>query len=369
MIAFCIRGMYNYNNGLLEIPVLKVSISFDLLHRPTAIRCLPSQQSVVSSLKGVYAMRIQDLLYFIQAAEAGSISQAAEQLYITQQGLSRILSSLSHELGVPLFTRKKSGFALTQQGKLVLEYAKGTQQAYFELLEVLRRNPSAQGQDGRQSQFTIYAAPLLCISLMPKLLRALQIRIPQVTFQVQEFSSIKILNDTELMPNNLGLINIPDFELERSERLKQEEACFSEFFQEPLWLQVPENFAQLVQGTVTKQELKSIPLAIFKANHYDQFEMLRHIAGDEPDSLNIIVHSSNQRLCQQLLESGQACGIGSVFYQRYYPMENTSLVPLEGAVTMYYGIVTKEKPEEHSITGEILRIMEMEVKGLKKESK
>ena len=37
-------------------------------------------------------MRMEDLRYLIQVADIGSISLAAEACYITQQGLSRIIS-------------------------------------------------------------------------------------------------------------------------------------------------------------------------------------------------------------------------------------------------------------------------------------
>ena len=45
-------------------------------------------------------MRMEDLRYLIQVADIGSISLAAEAWYITQQGLSRIISNLEKELGV-----------------------------------------------------------------------------------------------------------------------------------------------------------------------------------------------------------------------------------------------------------------------------
>ena len=45
-------------------------------------------------IKGGSAVRIDYLRYLILVSETGSISQAAEKLYITQQGLSRIISNL-----------------------------------------------------------------------------------------------------------------------------------------------------------------------------------------------------------------------------------------------------------------------------------
>ena len=66
----------------------------------------------------------RDIDYVIAVAECGSISQAAEVLYISQPSLSRYLSSLENELGVALFIRTINGTELTEAGKLYVEYAK-----------------------------------------------------------------------------------------------------------------------------------------------------------------------------------------------------------------------------------------------------
>ncbi|MFR1061218.1 MAG: LysR family transcriptional regulator [Enterocloster sp.] len=66
----------------------------------------------------------RDIDYVIAVAECGSISQAAEMLYISQPSLSRYISSLEHDLGVGLFVRTINGTELTEAGKIYLKYAK-----------------------------------------------------------------------------------------------------------------------------------------------------------------------------------------------------------------------------------------------------
>ena len=44
-------------------------------------------------------MTIKDLSYFLQVCRSGSINGAARSLYISAQGLSRILKNLEDELG------------------------------------------------------------------------------------------------------------------------------------------------------------------------------------------------------------------------------------------------------------------------------
>ena len=59
---------------------------------------------------------------FSAVAEAGSISDAARLLYITQPAVSQSVRRLEHELGVKLFERGTKGVALTREGELLRGY-------------------------------------------------------------------------------------------------------------------------------------------------------------------------------------------------------------------------------------------------------
>lgn len=62
-------------------------------------------------------MKIDQLEYFIVASESKSFSDAAEQLFISQQAFSKSISSLESELGVKLFRRAEGGSSLTRVGR------------------------------------------------------------------------------------------------------------------------------------------------------------------------------------------------------------------------------------------------------------
>lgn len=63
------------------------------------------------------------LRQFIRVCECGSMTQAAEQLYITQSALSQSMHSLEEEIGSPLWERKGRSLILNRQGEIVLQYA------------------------------------------------------------------------------------------------------------------------------------------------------------------------------------------------------------------------------------------------------
>ena len=57
-------------------------------------------------------MKIQSLAYFVALVEAGSISKAARQLYLSQPSLTKTLHLMEEELGVALVSRSSSGIHL-----------------------------------------------------------------------------------------------------------------------------------------------------------------------------------------------------------------------------------------------------------------
>ena len=67
-------------------------------------------------------MEINQLRYFCCAAELGSFSKAAANLYITQPALSKSIAKLEAELGAPLFERNGTHINLTHSGKTFLPY-------------------------------------------------------------------------------------------------------------------------------------------------------------------------------------------------------------------------------------------------------
>lgn len=60
---------------------------------------------------------------FHAAAEAGSFTHAGEALRMSQSAVSRQVSSLEKDLGIPLFHRHARGLVLTEQGELLYRTA------------------------------------------------------------------------------------------------------------------------------------------------------------------------------------------------------------------------------------------------------
>ncbi|MBQ2777325.1 MAG: LysR family transcriptional regulator [Peptococcaceae bacterium] len=62
-------------------------------------------------------MKIEHIQLFCEVVESGSISQAAKNGFISQQGLSMAMKQIESELGIGLFQRSNKGVKLTEDGE------------------------------------------------------------------------------------------------------------------------------------------------------------------------------------------------------------------------------------------------------------
>lgn len=82
-------------------------------------------------------MRIERLRLFIALAEVGSFYAAAQDVYLSQQGLSKAMAALEAELGVALFRRSHRGVTLTPAGRAALGYARAIVGKHDEMLDAI----------------------------------------------------------------------------------------------------------------------------------------------------------------------------------------------------------------------------------------
>jgi LysR family transcriptional activator of mexEF-oprN operon len=77
-------------------------------------------------MHGVYEkdLDLNLLRVFVVVAEAGSVTEAASRLYLTQPAVSAALRRLTSAVGAPLFVRAGRGLALTTRGQRLLASAR-----------------------------------------------------------------------------------------------------------------------------------------------------------------------------------------------------------------------------------------------------
>ncbi|HWO63686.1 MAG TPA: LysR family transcriptional regulator [Umezawaea sp.] len=88
-------------------------------------------------------MNLDAVRTFVAAADAGRFQDAADDLSITQQAVSKRVAALEKELGVRLFTRTARGARLTVDGRAFLPHARLLVQVAERAVESVRRGRRA----------------------------------------------------------------------------------------------------------------------------------------------------------------------------------------------------------------------------------
>lgn len=139
-------------------------------------------------------MELRQLRYFVAAAEAGTISRAAEHCGIAQPSLSQQVRALERSLGLTLFDRLGRGVALTEAGRALLPRAK-------RILAEVRDTEERLVHDVQRGAgpLAIGAIPTMAPYLLPDLLATLRTEFPECELTVRENFTERIV---EALVNN-----------------------------------------------------------------------------------------------------------------------------------------------------------------------
>ncbi|HEY8277467.1 MAG TPA: LysR substrate-binding domain-containing protein [Methyloceanibacter sp.] len=144
---------------------------------------------------------LRQLRYFESLAETRHFGHAAEACAVSQPALSMQIKELEDELGVTLVERRKSGIALTDQGRDVADRARAILASVRDLLD------SAKHRDGLLSgSLKLGAIPSIAPYLLPEVLPELQSRFPKLNLQLRETLTENLVR--ELLAGELDLILI-----------------------------------------------------------------------------------------------------------------------------------------------------------------
>ena len=133
-------------------------------------------------------MRLEQLEAFVLTAQRGTVSRAAEALFVTQPTLTARLKGLEQELGSRLFIRTGRGMRLSDAGHAFLPYAErslGAASAGRRLLAELER--------GESGQLALGAAPAVSTYVLPGILTRFRRTHPKVGLAVRTGHSEEVL--------------------------------------------------------------------------------------------------------------------------------------------------------------------------------
>jgi DNA-binding transcriptional LysR family regulator len=149
-------------------------------------------------------MELRHLRYFVAVAETGSISGAAQKLFIAQPPLSAQIRQLEEEVGAPLLVRLPRGVSLTAAGESFLADARA----------ILARSQDAslrarQAHSRKEQLLRVGLMPSTTQSLLPGLVKALAGSGLALSLEAREISpstrQLQALRNAEI---DLGFIRL-----------------------------------------------------------------------------------------------------------------------------------------------------------------
>ncbi|MBF0817140.1 LysR family transcriptional regulator [Microbacterium paludicola] len=226
---------------------------------------------------------LQQLRYFIEVAAEGSISAAADLLYVSQPTMSAAMKDLERRAGRALFTRSTRGITLTADGTEFLGYARQVvEQA--ELLEqrYLGRPPSRRllGVSAQHYSFVVDA--------FVRMVRTSGAA--EYEFSLRETRTWDIIEDVRTLRSEIGILYRNDFNRKVVDKLLREAGLgFT-----PLFLATPHIFVARTnrlagRERVTLDDLEELPRLTFDQGANNSFYFAEEILSTRSSKQDIRV--------------------------------------------------------------------------------
>lgn len=238
-------------------------------------------------------MNLNQLKYFYTVCICGSLSEAAEHLYISQPSLSAAIKALENEYGILLFNRTHAGMQLTAEGNQLFRSCK-------EILKQAEQLEKRMKDLGNQnSKLRLGIPPMIGSLIIAQIYRDFRAAHPDIQLEVTEDGrsellcklSENLLDMVFLLRNNpldsnFAALNIGKFEI----------VCC-----------VAKDNPLASKTAVTPQILKDTPLVLFE-NSFFQTEKIKKWFAAEKIEPNILMQTKQLSTMLSLVSQNVAAG-------------------------------------------------------------
>ena len=271
------------------------------------------------------ALDLGRITAFVTVARTGSISRAAEALFVTQPALTSRLQALERSLGAQLFVRSRQGSRLTDAGRALLPHAERA-------LSALGRGREAVEDvvSGGAGRLTIGAAPAISTYVLPAMLHRFQAGHPGVRLSVRSGHSEEILEMVLREEVEIGLMR----------PIQHPEITATLLYEDELVLVVHRGHRFAAGGHVRMGELASENLILFDrtSSYHELTSAIVRQAGISPrgqldvDNIDAAKRMVEQRLGIALLpQTAVQAEIGT---GRLVPVTITDMAPVRRQIVV-----------------------------------
>lgn len=149
-------------------------------------------------------MTQKELVYITTIAKEGTISKAADKLFIAQPSLSRCLQKIESDLGVELFKRTPDGLKPTMAGEYYIGSAVAILKTYREMETHL-----SQLNEMKVGKLTIGTTTFLGSFVLPGILKIFHDLYPNIDISIVEDVSVNIESEILRGSVDLGILHTP----------------------------------------------------------------------------------------------------------------------------------------------------------------
>lgn len=176
-------------------------------------------------------MTFQQLKYVITVAETGTITEAANQLYISQPSLTNAIHELEKEMNLVIFHRTNKGISISREGEEFLGYARQILEQTAILEDKYKRHGGGKKQFCVSTQHYSFA-----VNAFVDLIK--EYGQEEYDFSLRETQTYEIIEDVARMKSEIGLLFLDDFnETAIRKILKSHDLEFCQLFvQNPMFL-------------------------------------------------------------------------------------------------------------------------------------
>ena len=210
-------------------------------------------------------MTLQQLQYAVTVASAGTITEAAERLYITQPSLTTAIRELEKEMNLTIFIRSNRGVAVSKEGEVFLGYAR----QILEQTELLKEKYTNERQWGRNfcvsTQHYSFAVNAF-VELIQKYAGE------EYDFNLRETQTYEIIEDVALMKSELGILYLDDENKNVITRaLREKELVFTPLFEAKPHVFISSAHPLATKKTVDWDDLSPYPYLSFEQGEHNSF--------------------------------------------------------------------------------------------------
>lgn len=228
-------------------------------------------------------MTLRQLKYVIAVAETGTITEAANRLYISQPSLTNAIHELEKEMNLVIFNRTNKGITLSKEGEDFLGYARQV----VEQAAILEDR--YKGKGGGKKQFCISTQHYsFAVNAFVDLIK--KYGQEEYDFRLRETQTYEIIDDVAQMKSEIGILFLNDFnEKVLKKILKSHDLEFHQLFVAKPHVFISRTHPLASSKIITNEELEKYPYLSFEQGEHNSFYFSEEIFSASERKKNIRV--------------------------------------------------------------------------------